>query len=816
MTNKIKDYATGKLVDIDKPEEIRRQEFEKILVNKYNYPKEHIDIEVKIQMGVKRKRADIVVFRDETKSTPLIICEIKKEKRKDGLGQLQSYMSATGVEIGAWYNGRDTVFLFRKKPNLFLPLKRLPYKGENVNEIKEIITRGELEPIDDLLAIFKESEQYILANQTVDVFDELFKVIFTKLYDEKTNLKNDSSECVFRADLINEKPSDVARRIKRLFDEAKKKWKEIFKPNEEIELNDENLAYVVAKFQSYYLLKSNSDVLGVAFETLINPQMKGDKGQFFTPRQVVECAVRGIDPEEEDLIIDPACGSGGFLIYSLDHVWEKISKEWQDKKEALEHKIDFAGSNVYGIDDYEKLVKVAKAYMLIWGDGRSNIYNLNSLKKYVWSDEHKRKLKNEKFSVVLTNPPFAGSITSEKILKHHGLGFKNGKLLKSQKRDILFIDVCLDFLEEGGRMAIVLPTPDLANSSLNYVQEYIKERAKIISIVGLPKDTFRPHTSQKTSLVFLEKRNNPPKNYKILMIVSNRCGKNQKGSPIYKTKDRKIILDDKGKAIIDTDLYDIGDLIRDFRLGNLSENELKKKYPNVEFSIVSSKDLNDRLDSEFYRPFYLELKEKLEKTKIPLFELKDLVKTKITSGATPLIDKEYLYYTTRDVGIPFLRVRDLEEGYINLQDVKYIYKDVHDKMLKRSKLKPNDVLLSIAGTIGLSTVVPEDLKEANINQALARIRLKESIKVNSRLIKIDPYYISAFLNSYFGKIQTERLSRPGAQANINLTETESILIPIVDYQKQKEIGRKFKESIEMKKESKTRLIENNKTLMKII
>jgi restriction endonuclease S subunit len=210
------------------------------------------------------------------------------------------------------------------------------------------------------------------------------------------------------------------------------------------------------------------------------------------------------------------------------------------------------------------------------------------------------------------------------------------------------------------------------------------------------------------------------------------------------------------------------------------------------------------------------LKEKLEKTKIPLFELKDLVKTKITSGATPLIDKEYLYYTTKDVGIPFLRVRDLEEGYINLQDVKYIYKDVHDKMLKRSKLKPNDVLLSIAGTIGLSTVVPEDLKEANINQALARIRLKESIKVNSKLIKIDPYYISAFLNSYFGKIQTERLSRPGAQANINLPETESILIPIVDYQKQKEIGQKFKESIEMKKESKTRLIENNKILMKII
>lgn len=286
------------------------------LIKEYGWDSKEIDIEVPIPMGVDiTKKADIVVYTDEKKVNKHIIIETKQPDRKDGVEQLVSYIDATGVKGGAWSNSKDggeTAYLFRKEPNIFIDIPDLPRKGEEWEDVGARLKRKDLKPAVNLVSDFKDAEDYILAHQGVDVFNELFKLFYAKLYDENVNLKKDDSICEFKVG-IKENPELVARRIKKLFDGAVDKW-EVFKRGEGIELRDDVLAPVASRFQKHYLWKTDMDVLGTGFEYLVTSAMKGEKGQYFTPRQVVRMIVEMLNPQEDDKILDPACGSGGFLI----------------------------------------------------------------------------------------------------------------------------------------------------------------------------------------------------------------------------------------------------------------------------------------------------------------------------------------------------------------------------------------------------------------------------------------------------------------------------------------------------------------------
>lgn len=221
-------------------------------------------------------------------------------------------------------------------------------------------------------------------------------------------------------------------------------------------------------------------------------------------------------------------------------------------------------------------------------------------------------------------------------------------------------------------------------------------------------------------------------------------------------------------------------------------------------SKVKFSQIEDRIDPEYYQTIYFQLLQKLKRSGWELKTIRELSEMPIASGATP--KARGADYTTRDKGVPFIRIVDIKEGDIALSDVLYIKKKIHNGMLKRSQLKPHDILLSMAGTIGMATVVPEDIKDANINQALAKISLKKKIELkDGKKVPINPYYVTAYLNSPLGRTQTERLSRPGAQANINLTEINSIKIPIPPPKIQNEIGAHFKEGLELRKKAKENL-----------
>lgn len=388
-----------------KPEEIIRQLTINKLISDLQYPAQRINIEVPIKMGstYASKSADIVVYQEENKETPYIIIEVKKPLRKDGLDQLHSYMNATGVYYGAWINGNNAVNQLRIEPNLFEELQRLPAVNETLDDVKTPIKKGDLEPIEDLKDEVQYLENAVLANAGVSAFEEVFKLIFAKLFDEFEKADDDTVE--FR---ITTAPlQEQYKRLSGLFKKAKERWGDIFLESDKIELSPEALVAVASAFQKKKFFDADLDVIDAAFEYMINPEQKGDKGQFFTPRSVVKMCVKMLNPKPHEFILDPACGPGGFLIHSLYQVFERSIKK-RYKNELKHRKYDYANSHLFGIDFDLRLARVAKAMMLIAGDGKSNIYRVSSLDPREWKNRRDGLLgaiEDEKFDLVMTNPP---------------------------------------------------------------------------------------------------------------------------------------------------------------------------------------------------------------------------------------------------------------------------------------------------------------------------------------------------------------------------------------------------------------------------
>lgn len=540
-----------------KPEEVVRQKVINSLIDDLGYSPDQIGVEVGIVMGstVHDKPADIVVFDDSSRQRHYIIIETKKPRRKDGIEQLKSYMNPTAATFGLWTDGVDEKFLLRSGTNDYSkPVWRLPRASETLEDIDEPLTRGKLVPVNDLYSVFKDMEQEILAHQTVDTFNEIFKVVFAKLYDERVNLTNQKAVASFKMGL-SEAVASVGKSVRSLFDQAKKKWKGVYDPSDEILLSDAVLAYCTQALQQYHLIRSG-DVLGTAFEMLVNQEMKGDMGQFFTPRQVVDMMVKMMNPSISETVCDPACGSGGFLIYSMRSVFHFIEETWDDADDRAEQRKDYAQDNLTGMDNDNRLIRVAKAYMIMENDGRSGLYVADSLDYDSWDKDLRervvgRSLRNSEIrpsvlvdnrkttdglDVILTNPPFAGGMKTASTLRQYALAFgPNKKMKKEVVRAELFLERCIDLLAPGGRMAIVLPQGLFNNITDQPIRDFVDQKCRILGVVGLHAYTFRPFTLAKTSVLFLQKWQEDEylEDYPIFTAVSLKSGKTKLGRPQY-------------------------------------------------------------------------------------------------------------------------------------------------------------------------------------------------------------------------------------------------------------------------------------------
>ncbi len=510
-----------------KPEEIIRQLFIRRMISEYGYPEERIDVERTIYFGSRDSGLADIVIMHEDMTHPFIIFEVKRPKRSDGLEQLKSYCNAEGAPIGVWSNGNEIILLHREEPNIFTSIPRLPKASETLRDVlTERWNIRWLEENDELKKgkttlkkILLDLEELVLGNAGVDPFEEIFKLIYAKLYDEWKGINDPRYQLEFFVG--GRSPEQVKRAIENLLEGAKRQWRGVFEPTDKIELRDEHLKVCVSFLEKIKLFNSNLQIIDEAFEYLIPQVSKKKEGQFFTPRPVVDMVVKMLNPKYDEAIIDPACGSCGFILHSI--LW--IAGGELTANGLPPNARDFAQNRAFGIDFAKKAVKIAKAINLIAGDGRAHVYKANSLAPFTWDDEtggglrerllqfkdSTRNRENEQnfiyfdFDILMTNPPFAGTVKEREILKLYKLAEKGGKLVNKIGRHILFLERSLQFIRPGGRMAIVLPQGILNNTNAEYIRRFIMEEARILAVVGLHVNTFKPHTGTKTSVLFLQK-----------------------------------------------------------------------------------------------------------------------------------------------------------------------------------------------------------------------------------------------------------------------------------------------------------------------
>lgn len=380
----------------------------------------------------------------------------------------------------------------------------------------------------DWESIVGRLQELVLANSGEDEFQEIFKILIAKLYAEKAG----GHAPMFR---VYESPAATARAVNELIAHAASRWPGIVDGASRSRLMDEHLAICVEAIAGHSISDTNFEVLDGFFEFLVGRVAKGAKGQYFTPRQIVECCVRIIDPGPSEIVLDPACGSGGFLVHVLNHNTSRLEVASKD----------YCANHLWGCDFDKRAIQVAKALMLVAGDDNTNLHQVNSLlnantgdlismaedgaPKLTIEDLLRSKARKFRgFDVVLTNPPFAGEIRERTLLD----GYQVAKPQRRMERDVLFLERCVQLLRPGGRLGIVLPHNKFGSSSWSYLREWLIRHVRVVVVLGLDRTAFLPHTHQKTSVLFGVKRQKPIRRAEgepVLFVLSESSGKDSTG-----------------------------------------------------------------------------------------------------------------------------------------------------------------------------------------------------------------------------------------------------------------------------------------------
>lgn len=551
------------------------------LVLEYNYPQEQIKQFVAVQMGASTKEADIIVYNDKACKSPYIIVECKKQEISDlefvsAVNQAFSYAVAEGAKF-VWVSSslKDEYYqVADEKPKDKIAITDIPVFGsKEISDFKYV--RGgkigtqkyfDLQKItqDELTQAFKQAHNALWGGGELNpstAFDELDKLIFCKIWDEKNTPRYEPYKFQFitrkengkavKNELLNK---ELSERIHTIYKEGRKKDPEVFK--EDIRLSPAKIRTVVGYLEKISLSQTDLDSKGRAFETFMGSFFRGDFGQYFTPREIVKFIVDVLPIDNNSIVLDTSCGSGGFLLHALDKVRRLADEKFaeqdekgeiiiseQDRNDHYNFWHDFAQNNLYGIEINEQIARVAKMNMIIHDDGHTNVIACDGLlpicpKKLAGDETEQEKealeqhnanvisqktdnanFKENHFDFIITNPPFGSIVrqTEKAYLHQYNFGMKEAKWLdikdknekktrENQSTEVLFIEQAHRFLKEKGFLAIVIPDGILTNSSLQYVRDSIEEIYRIIAVISMPQTAFS-HTGAgvKSSVLFLQK-----------------------------------------------------------------------------------------------------------------------------------------------------------------------------------------------------------------------------------------------------------------------------------------------------------------------
>lgn len=557
------------------PEEDVRAKFWAELIYEYDYPANRVKVEVTIPDRVPTDRADIVIFEDDDCKKPYAVVECKKDGVTDAefLQAIeQGVGNATWVKLRAKYVviiagatrqvldfTDDNTGIFEREKNIIADLPKAYGKpqefrfykgGEYTDSEGKRKTAPDIKPVrrEDLITAIKKCHQTLWGGGRLSpptAFGELCKLIFVKISDEqKPRKKGEPYQFQIKT---HEPSSKLAERINELYNEQKVKDPEVF--TDSIKVDDRVLRTVVSHLESINLNKTDLDVKGVAFEQFMDGFFKGDFGQYFTPRPIIEFAVKMMmrkdehSPKEKELnewdVLDPACGSGGFLLHALDFMRARADKFYDKATEEADHKAywhDFASKHLYGIEINDEIARVAKMNMIVHDDGHTNVISFDALDSIDKMHDHNRGFEAGKFDLILTNPPFGSTIT--KVEKPYLSNYELGKTKDAkgkekdrprQSSEILFIERIWEFLKPGtGKAAIVLPDGVLTNNSAQYVRDFILEKFQLLAVVSLPQCAFAHFgAGVKASIIFVRKRKaneKPDENEAVFMAAPELIG----------------------------------------------------------------------------------------------------------------------------------------------------------------------------------------------------------------------------------------------------------------------------------------------------
>lgn len=761
----LSDYITGEPVRATPEERDAVQVMLRRLVDDFNYPKSHIQSHPQHRVRKSPSDAsgsypvDIAVFSSASKqeSELQMIVECKRADRSDGLAQLQLYMEMSAAHIGVWFNGLDHIYLRKvvsaDGTRVFEEIPNIPRFGQTIDEIGRHLRR-DLRPSRNLKAIFADLRNHLAGNvagitRDVALAEQVLNIVFCKLYDE---LNTAPDEVVsFRAAAGDAEP-EVAARVRGLFDQVVAKYSDVFDSGTSLDIDAASLAHIVGELQNYSLMDSDRDAVGEAFEVFVGPALRGAEGQFFTPRNVVKMVVDMLDPRPGEMIIDPACGSGGFLIRALEAVWTALdvqgaAKGWSDAVLERERR-EVATRCLRGIDKDTFLAKVTKAYMAIMGDGRGGVFCANSLEPPErWSERHRESIRLGSFDVVVTNPPFGSKIkiSDKQVIEQYELGHKwtggrtdeprpTEELHADRPPQLLFLERCVELLKPGGRLGIILPESMVGNPSYRLVMRWLADRMEMRAVVALPEPLFKTSgkggTHTKVCAVVATKKDgdavSPGEEERLFLSDVRWCGHDSRGNPAVRIVDGKARVLDEVPAVAPLFLrHTTGEALPPSRLAHQLDRGC--------------------IHSQIFVPKYYDPRLRSAGTRLrathEVLRVRDLAESGRLDIATGVEPGKMAYGTGP---IPFIRTSDISNWEIKADPKHCVSEAVYRQHLPKCDVRPRDILMVRDGTylVGTSALITEHDGPMLFQSHILRLRLTDTAT-------IDPYLFFAALNSEF-------------------------------------------------------------------
>lgn len=649
------DFITGQPV-LDKPEEHVRQNWERTLVFEYGYQKGDIEPEFSIKSGAARRSVDIAVFHEgytHEQGNIRIIVETKRAKispqdRKEGVAQLKTYLSdCPNAEFGVWTNGVERICYavqvvggLRKAVEII----DIPPRGMTLEQLERHRIPTVLRPAtgENLKQTFRACHNRIAANSGLpkdQAFWELLKLIACKIEDE---LGDHHLFYVTQKEYAGPNGRQTVKaRIDQLFKHVIRRGNTIYTNSDRIDFGSRTadiVAYVVSQFQGYSLLETEPEVKGSAYEELVGSTLRGDRGEFFTPPNVVQMTVKMLDVQPDEIFLDPACGTGKFLAYAVQDVFAKIETDNAKRVVPLPEarvrqlQVQYASERVIGIDFNPNLVQTARQREYfedaVSSDTQLQIFRENSLEPpHMWDDRLRQAINLRKVKVpwldgrekefwigdvdvIGTNPPFGINVAvdSPEVLDQYELArlwrlVEKGpwelspEFQSAVPSEILFIERCVQMLKPGsGRLGTVVPDNILSNPGLGYVRQWILDNCEVLASVDLHKDTFQPSTGTQTSVLILRRKGFDEmrqeaaqgyhREYPCFIAIAEKIGHDKRGNPLWKRDEHGAIIT-KPRVVEEDDVDDEGQPIKreviyqkpvlDDELDEIAEAYLKHK-----------------------------------------------------------------------------------------------------------------------------------------------------------------------------------------------------------------------------------------------